>query len=537
MDNIKRKIQDISIGKRLMYGFLGILSIFLITSTLNIIGVGNIRLHFSEFYERPYHNSVAAMSMRSVFNGIERRTIEYVYELAPNEEIEQYFDKQLNILNNNLTIFEERFKDSTVMVSQLKEFTTQAERIRQEIVSLKDQGEDERAKQLLKNDYKVEMQNARDIANQIYDIAAQNAVTFYKNGERSIGLVNTIIVIAIILGTVSVLFIARYLTRSIEKPLKEVEKAANNLSKGMLDIQIEYEGKDEVGELANSMKCTIDTLNLYINDISTYLGDMAEGNLTREIDIEYIGSFSPIKQALIQISDKLNHTLRNINQSADEVRYGSGDIAKGATELAQGAMEQTSIIEEFIASTEEITRHISETLEKVNETSEISKEAKQQANKGTQVMEDMLISMNDISKSSIDIAEVLRSIDAIASQTNLLALNAAIESARAGEAGKGFAVVASEIRDLANRSSDTVKEIEKMIQTSLQNVARGQDMAYQAVEVLKKIVGSVEKTTEIAGELLDNSSQQKESIEELMKGTQQISAVVEMNSEIGRAHV
>lgn len=416
------------------------------------------------------------------------------------------------------------------MVNQLKELTIQAEKIRKEIVSLKEQGEDERAKQVLKNDYKVEMQNAKDIANQIYDIAVKNAATFYKNGKRSIGLVNTIIVIAIILGTISVLFIARYLTKSIEKPLKEVEKAANNLSKGMLDIQIEYEGKDEVGELANSMKCTIDTLNLYINDISTYLGDMAEGNLTREIDIEYIGNFRPIKQALIQISDKLNHTLGNINQSAEEVRCGSGDIAKGANELAQGAMEQTSIIEEFIASTEEITKHISETLGKVNETSEISKEAKQQASKGTQVMEDMLVSMNDISKSSIDIAEVLRSIDSIASQTNLLALNAAIESARAGEAGKGFSVVASEIRDLANRSSDTVKEIEKMIQTSLQNAARGQDMAYQAVEVLKKIVGSVEKTTEIAGELLDNSTHQKESIEELMKGTQQIAAVVEMNS-------
>ena len=74
MNDIKRKIQNISIGKRLMYGFLGILSIFLITSAINIIGVGNIRLHFSEFYERLYHNSVASMSMRSVFNGIERGT-------------------------------------------------------------------------------------------------------------------------------------------------------------------------------------------------------------------------------------------------------------------------------------------------------------------------------------------------------------------------------------------------------------------------------------------------------------------------------
>nr|WP_307990931.1 methyl-accepting chemotaxis protein [uncultured Niameybacter sp.] len=113
------------------------------------------------------------------------------------------------------------------------------------------------------------------------------------------------------------------------------------------------------------------------------------------------------------------------------------------------------------------------------------------ANEGTQVMEEMVISMDDINNSSRNILEIIKIIDNIANQTNLLALNAAIESARAGEAGKGFAVVAAEIRELANRSTGIVKEIESIIQMSLQDVQKGQAIAQTTAKALKTIVAAV----------------------------------------------
>ncbi|MGL4800251.1 MAG: methyl-accepting chemotaxis protein [Cellulosilyticaceae bacterium] len=526
----KKGIQDISIGKRLMYGFGCILAIFLITSIFNIIGVTSIKTKLEEFYYRPHHNSMASMRVRSVLNALERRTIEYVYEVSPVEEIKEEFDRQIGILQDNVSTLEERFNADPAKVSKLQESVAQSGDLRKEIVALKDSRNDEKAQELLKNEYKETMQHARDVANEIYEIAGQRATTFYEEGKRLANVVYGIIIAAVIIGIMSVWIIAKKITKSIEKPIKEVEKAASDLSKGILNIHIAYSGEDEVGELANSMRDTVGILNLYIKDISNYLTKMAEGNMTEEIGIEYIGDFAPIKQALSEIAVKLNHTLMNINQSAQEVSSGAEDIAKGASGLAQGATEQASIIEEFVASTEEIAENINGTVRKVKETSTISYQAKLKADEGIKVMDKMLEAMNDISQSSKNIADVLKTIESIASQTNLLALNAAIESARAGEAGKGFAVVANEIRDLANRSSETVKEIEDMIQMSLKDVEKGQGMASQAAESLKEIVTSVERTTEIAGELLGNSNQQKESIEELAKGTKQIAEVVEANS-------
>lgn len=349
---------------------------------------------------------------------------------------------------------------------------------------------------------------------------------------QNIGILVTTGLMMILVVTAFVAFkVSKKIIQSIVNPVKEIEEVAKQLACGDLsNAHITYEREDELGSLASSMRYTIKTLQMYITDVSTQLTYMAEGDMSHSITLDYIGDFAPIKVALVNISEKLNETLKNIAQSAEEVSSGAEEIAKGATELAQGATEQASIIEEFVAATEEIVENINGTVAKVSATSEISQEAKERADEGIQVMDKMLASMNDISHSSKQIAEVLKAIDNIASQTNLLALNAAIESARAGEAGRGFGVVANEIRDLANRSSETVKGIESMIHTSLTHVEIGQNMANQTAQALKGILISVEKTTGIASELLESSNQQKESIEELATGTKQIAGVVESNT-------
>ncbi|WP_455717115.1 methyl-accepting chemotaxis protein [Anaerosporobacter sp.] len=343
-------------------------------------------------------------------------------------------------------------------------------------------------------------------------------------------VVKCIIRIILWLGICTIV-VSRFVKKFIS-PIEDIVEQLEKISDGDLRSDMSYISKSsyELDVLVEGISSFYKTSINYIEDIKEVLYQFSQGKLTVVPQQDYIGDFLPIKEALIHIIDKINSTMINISTSAGEVSNGAEEIAHGATSLAQGATEQASIIEEFISSTEEIAETINATVEKVNKTSKISSEAKEKADKGMTVMEEMLVSMNDISTSSQEISKVLKAIDDIASQTNLLALNASIESARAGEAGRGFAVVANEIRELANRSSKTVKEIEDIIQISLENIERGQEMVNHTAEALEEITISVGNTMQITSELLEDNNHQRDVVEELVKGTKQITAIVESNS-------
>ncbi|WP_347559285.1 methyl-accepting chemotaxis protein [Clostridium carnis] len=271
------------------------------------------------------------------------------------------------------------------------------------------------------------------------------------------------------------------------------------------------------------------TLSGYVIEISNVLGEFSKGNFTVIPQLDYIGDFYTIKESMLSISNKLNDTLSSISNSADELKGRANNIEKVSNNIANAATDQSSIIEEFIASTEEISGNIIKSMEQIEESSKISQSAKEYAIHGTETINEMLESMNEISVASKSISNIIKIIDEIASQTNLLALNAAIESARAGEAGKGFAVVAEEVRELANRSIETVRQIENIIIDTLKKVEHGQEVANNTAKSFDNIVNSIECSVEITENLLDNSKSQKVALEELMLGTKQISNIVENN--------
>ena len=138
--------------------------------------------------------------------------------------------------------------------------------------------------------------------------------------------------------------------------------------------------------------------------------------------------------------------------------------------------------------------------------------------------------MNEITISSKQIAEIISTIEDIASQTNLLALNAAIEAARAGDAGKGFAVVADEVRNLAQQSGEAVKNITIIIGNSLSAVTNGENLTKETAASLNMIVKNVEDTATLVKEITIASENQTEAITQMTAGVDQISQVVQTNS-------
>ena len=156
------------------------------------------------------------------------------------------------------------------------------------------------------------------------------------------------------------------------------------------------------------------------------------------------------------------------------------------------------------------------------------------ARRGGAVVSQVVATMEEINSSSKKIADIIGVIDGIAFQTNILALNAAVEAARAGEQGRGFAVVAGEVRSLAQRSAEAAKEIKSLIGTSVDKVETGSKLVQDAGSTMDEIVASVQRVTDIIGEIsaaaLEQSQgigQVNEAVTRLDQMTQQNAALVE----------
>jgi methyl-accepting chemotaxis protein len=367
-----------------------------------------------------------------------------------------------------------------------------------------------------------------------YTQCMQNRVNNAKiNNDSNNQLADTmtiILIIIVILGIAVSVCWGIWIARALSKPINQMSKAAEELAEGKLDVDITYVSKDEIGSLANSLKSATATLKLYIRDISTNLDLMAQGDMSAEITQEYIGDFIPIKQALLQISSSLNHTLSLINSSSDQVNSGAGQVSDGAQELAQGATEQASSVEELAASSSEVSEKVRQNAENVRLVSGYVKETTEKVEQGTSQMKQMLSSMQEINASSNEIGKIIKVIDDIAFQTNILALNAAVEAARAGSAGKGFAVVADEVRNLASKSANAAKQTTALIESSIQSVKGGSKIADFTANDLNEIAAKVKLVGETIQKIDRASSDQAIAIQQITQGVEQVSSVVQTNS-------
>jgi len=140
--------------------------------------------------------------------------------------------------------------------------------------------------------------------------------------------------------------------------------------------------------------------------------------------------------------------------------------------------------------------------------------------------------MDEINASSKKISDIIGVIDGIAFQTNILALNAAVEAARAGEQGRGFAVVAGEVRNLAQRSAEAAKEIKSLIGASVERVDSGSRLVADAGATMQEIVKSVQRVTDIIGEITAASTEQSDGIGQVNTAVVQLDQMTQQNASL-----
>ncbi|MDW2796134.1 methyl-accepting chemotaxis protein [Clostridium boliviensis] len=342
------------------------------------------------------------------------------------------------------------------------------------------------------------------------------------------------LIITIILAALMILaslHMAFRIAGPIVKPLIGLAERIKALDEGDLHSEVpQINTGDELEDLSRSFTGTINTLNSYINEISTILSGLEKGDCTITATQDYKGDFVQIKDSLNGITYNLNSVFTKIKESSDRVAEGSRQISDASQALASGATEQAATVEELSASVSSVSNRAQQNAENVLKATGYVREAVTGMDEGNTYMEKLDHSMKEIGQASEKISNITKVIEDIAFQTNILALNAAVESARAGEAGKGFAVVADEVRNLAGKSAEAAKQTADLIGHSVQTVSEGVKIAYETTRILKSAAeksGQVEHTIQ---EIAAASNEQVEAIDQINQGLTQVSTVVQTNA-------
>ncbi|WP_321530420.1 methyl-accepting chemotaxis protein [uncultured Desulfuromonas sp.] len=366
------------------------------------------------------------------------------------------------------------------------------------------------------------LQESMSQVNQTGSASSQNVLdarhqvtTQISNTKQRITLTSLVI---LFIGTLA----SWWITRSIVSPLRDTMSMIKELEAGRLSKRLNFSRQDEIGEMAASLNAFADHLE---NEIVTAFNQLAEGNFTFE-------SKGLIQEPLSNVNRSLNELLLEIRRMGTHIQSGSKQIADSSQHLSLGATSQAHSVEEITRSMASISQQTRQNADNAQQARELSERTRHSAEQGNEHIGQMLVAIEEINQSGVNVSKIIKVIDEIAFQTNLLALNAAVEAARAGQHGKGFAVVAEEVRNLAARSAKAASETTLLIQGSTQKAERGVKIAHQTAEALSEIVDETAEVSELIRKIADASTEQAQDIEHITAGLAKIDTVAQKNNSL-----
>jgi len=527
-------MKNLKIGKKLLITFGIIIILLLVTIIMSILGFVSISNSYTNFYNKPYTITNKTMDMRRTIQSA-AKNISYTMMTTDKEkklEFSEQAKNELESLEEDIKFLRENYTGNVELINSFEKTMIDTREVRNEIIDLARNNKKDEAVNLYFKEYYSALLDAQNYLMNINDDAVNNAKVLYDSSMRSASFeVYFLVIISIIVLIVTTL-LSIYITRSLTRPILEIEKAANDMTNGNLDVNISYESKDELGNLSNSMRNMTTMIKEIINDVSFGLTELGNGNFTVDSKAQeyYKGDFKPLLESIYKIITNLTNTLSEINQSSDQVAVGSDQVSSSAQSLSQGATEQASSVEELSASINEISTQINQNAQNATEASMQTKQASIEISESNRQMERMIDAMKDISENSAKIQNIIKTIDNIAFQTNILALNAAVEAARAGTAGKGFAVVAEEVRNLAIKSAEAAKDTSTLIGESIVSVENGAKLADETAKAMLNIVNGANSVSALVDNIAAASTEQADAVSQITMGIDQISSVIQTNS-------
>jgi methyl-accepting chemotaxis protein len=301
-----------------------------------------------------------------------------------------------------------------------------------------------------------------------------------------------VVAVAVALALASGLVIGWRITRGVKQPIDRAIRVAERIAQGDLGSTVRVDSRDEIGRLL---------------------------------------------QALSDMQATLRRLVGEIRMTAESIQTASAEVATGNMDLSQRTEQAASNLQQTSSSMAQLTHTVRSSADSAATANQLASSSAQVAARGGDVVSQVVNTMQAIDASSKRIGDIIGVIDGIAFQTNILALNAAVEAARAGEQGRGFAVVAGEVRSLAQRSAKAATEIKSLIGSSTERVEQGARLVGDAGQTMNEIVSSVQRVSDIIGEITAASAEQSlgiatinASVTQLDQVTQQNAALVEQSA-------
>ncbi|MDU1969006.1 HAMP domain-containing methyl-accepting chemotaxis protein [Clostridium butyricum] len=537
---MKVDIKNLPIKKKLMNSFMVIVVISILTSFISLICLQIINDRYKDAMNN-YGFSQGQVGLLGI-------KVEHSYSMVKEiivvgntsdvdriktikEDIEKC-NEDINLLLQNIDKENLQNDKEQELINNIKSDIESYEQVKDRIIELGINNKTAQASQLLRGQGNPAMDLLTVDISELLSIKIEQCNLLINRLNRLRIIFVMIILATIALSVIFAMKSSKYLSDVIGNPIIKMSKIAKRICDGDLDVEIQCESNDEIGELAQSFSKMVIAIKSYISEISSILGDISNGNLNCSIEEEYKGNFIEIRKSLENIIISINDIFENIGQATIDVKANSEKAAEMAELLSNGSKNEKDAVRELCISIDQINKQVNKNADNAVNTSTITNTLAANIENSNIMMDKVIEAMENIENSSKSIITIMNTINDIAERTNLLALNAAIEAARAGDLGSGFAVVANEVKGLASQSADAARETNNIIKESIKAVNNGKLLVYDTANTLNESLKNVSKTRELSEYIEDSSKEQYESIaivnERINKITETINRTVEV---------
>ena len=527
-------LKNMKIRSRMLVSYLIIVAFLLITGIISIVMINRVADSLQSFYDMQFQSVTNAMDIRRKCFVVRTNMLNAMLteDLSETNENINTAKSELQDMYTLLNSLETTYLGEHSQLTEVKADLDSATGTLDQVGDLCLRNLRDDAYQTTRNVFRPYMEDIGDVMKSVGDTAKANALTKVEDADQLSTIAVIVVILFIAASVVASILLAIIMSNSVTKPVNEMNRAAQELAKGNMNLEVNYESKDELGEMADDIRLMTGNVRRVIQDVNYCLSELASGNYTvssRDTDA-YQGDYRQIRNSLRSLRDTMHETLVQINQAADQVNAGGDQVSNSAQALAQGATEQASAVQELAATINEVSGQLSNTADHAKTAKDENNQAHQEIQVCSEHMDQLMHAMENIEAKSQEISKVIKSIEDIAFQTNILALNAAVEAARAGAAGKGFAVVADEVRNLASKSGEASKSTATLIEATIAAVNEGTGLSQATSDSLQAVVESSKKVLAAVNQISNATEEQSNSMAQITVAVDQISSVVQTNS-------